>query len=424
MMEKTLLAINSGSSSVKVSVFKTAYQQPPQHVADAQIGGLSAPPPTITYTRGDVLVKNTETVNQLISDQRAAFRFLLCTLIEDPDLHLITGPDDICMACHRVVHGGDYTISQVITQDTLHHLEALSDLAPLHNGAALNIVRACLEQLPGASNIACFDSQFHSTIPEHIRSYPINQDVARKNRLRKYGFHGISYSYILRVAAIFLGKEVLDMNLIALHLGSGASACAIKKGQSWDTSMGLTPLAGLPGATRSGNVDPSLVFHYASNVGKLSPSSTTQLHISRAEEILNNDCGWKSLAGTADFGVIAAGADPGHRLAFDIFVDRVCGFIGNYYVALDGQVDALVFSGGIGENSSKLRERVTSQVSCLGFEVSPELNSGTTGPVVREVSPIGAARKVLVCQTDEQFEMARGCAADERLWQSTFELRL
>lgn len=138
-----------------------------------------------------------------------------------------------------------------------------------------------MNALPKATNVACFDSQFHHTMPEAVRTYPINQKIAKANGLRKYGFHGISYAFITRSVAAYLQKPEEQTNIIALHLGSGASACAIKNGKSLNTSMGLTPLTGLPGATRSGDVDPSLVFHYANNVGALSPSSTKDLHISK-----------------------------------------------------------------------------------------------------------------------------------------------
>ena len=201
-----------------------------------------------------------------------------------------------------------------------------------------------------------------------------------------------------------------------LHLGSGASACAIKGGKSWDTSMGLTPLAGLPGATRSGSVDPSLVFHYAANVGKMSPSSTGSLHISRAEEILNKESGWKALTGTTDFGSIAASDDPKMKLAFDIFIDRICAFVGSYYVSLHGKVDALVFAGGIGEKSELLRRKVTEEAGCLGFEIDGTLNAKKIDDVVQDVGKAGSKHRTLVCQTDEQFEMARNCSIDENLF--------
>jgi acetate kinase len=158
------------------------------------------------------------------------------------------------------------------------------------------------------------------------------------------------------------------------------------------------------------------VFHYASNVGKLSPSSTESLHISRAEEILNKESGWKALTGTTNFGTIASSDDPKMKLAFDIMVDRICSYVGSYYVTLHGKVDALVFAGGIGEKSELLRRRVTEEVSCLGFEVDGELNKKSIEEVVQDIGKKGAKHRTLVCQTNEQFEMARLCVADEELF--------
>lgn len=425
---KVVLAINAGSSSVKISVYTVVgVHASPTQIADAQVTGLTAPPAKLTYKRGSAVVSEDQEVGD-VKGQGGAFKLLLDTLIDDAELPEIASADDIPVACHRIVHGGDYGSAQIVTTDTYHHLEALADLAPLHNGPALAIVDACLKQLPKtAVNVACFDSQFHTTIPPHISTYPIDQDVARKNHLRKYGFHGISYAFITRSVARLLGKDKGQLNIIALHLGSGASACAIRDGKSWDTSMGLTPLAGLPGATRSGSIDPSLVFHYASDVGKLSPASTQHLHISKAEEILNKQSGWSALTGTTDFGAIAASEEPSHRLAFDIFVDRISAFVGSYYVSLGGRVDALVFAGGIGERSAKLRAAVTRQVGCLGFNLDEDKNDklalkgsidDITAPTAADNSePIALPRhKVLVCKTDEQLEMALTCADMEELW--------
>lgn len=255
---KVILAINAGSSSVKISVYSASgHNSAPKQIAEAQVSGLTAPPSKITYTRLGQSVHKNKAVDARNQDD--SFKLLLETLVSDAQLRDISSKDDIAIACHRIVHGGDYDDSQIITKDTYHHLETLSDLAPLHNGAALGIVDSCLKQLPSTRNIACFDSQFHATIPAHISTYPINQDIARKNKLRKYGFHGISYAFITRSVAQFLHKDPGRLNIIALHLGSGASACAIQNGKSLDTSMGLTPLAGLPGATRSGSVDPRYV---------------------------------------------------------------------------------------------------------------------------------------------------------------------
>ncbi|KHN98517.1 acetate kinase [Metarhizium album ARSEF 1941] len=415
-MKKIILSINAGSSSVKISAYLGERNGNLRRIAEAQVSGLTAPPAKLKYSRYGKTVANNQPAGQQIEGQDGAFSVLLDTLINDSDLEEITSKDDLAIACHRIVHGGDYTESRTITQDTYHQLEKLSDLAPLHNGAALGIVASCIKQLPETTNVACFDSQFHASIPPHIYTYPINPDVAEKNRLRKYGFHGLSYAFITRSVAEFLGKDTSEVNIIALHLGSGASACAIQAGKSRDTSMGLTPLAGLPGATRSGSVDPSLVFHYASDVGRLSPASTKHLHISRAEEILNKQSGWKSLTGTTDFSVIAGSDEPKHKLAFDIFVHRVCGFIGSYYVLLEGQVDALVFAGGIGEKSARLRDEVVRRTTCLGFSIDQARNSSNLAEVVEDVSLVQARHRVLVCQTDEQLEMARDATGKDELW--------
>jgi acetate kinase len=256
-MPKILLSVNAGSSSVKISVYEASLSQEPQEIAETQIDGLTAPPPQLTYTRGtQSICKDKKLEGERIASQIDAFKYMLEQLIADKDFSAINKKEDIAIVCHRVVHGGDYEIPQVINEDTYHHLEALTDLAPLHNASALEIVKFLLKELPETKNVAVFDSEFHQSIPEHIRTYPINQEIAKKNKLRKYGFHGISYSFITRSVAEFVGKKESETSLIILHLGSGASACAVKNGKSWDTSMGLTPLAGLPGATRSGSVDP------------------------------------------------------------------------------------------------------------------------------------------------------------------------
>jgi len=418
MKMKVILSVNAGSSSVKVSVYHAEPGRSPTELAEAQVSGLTAPPAVLDYSRaGKIVTKGSEVNSETIS-QRDAFNLIVKALAEDEELPQLRSKDDIAIICHRIVHGGDYTKAQLISEYTYCHLEKLNDLAPLHNANSLGIVQTCVRDFSGARNVACFDSQFHSSLPPHIRTYPIDQKVAKSNHLRKYGFHGLSYAFVTRATADFLRKPAAELNLIALHLGSGASACAIKGGKSWDTSMGLTPLAGLPGATRSGGVDPSLVFHYASDVGRLSPASTKDLHISRAEEILNKEAGWKALTGTTNFGAIAAASDsdPKMRLAFDLFVDRICGFIGSYYVSLHGRVDALVFAGGIGEKSDRLRSAVVDNLACLGFGIDEVANSRKLSNVVEDISAPSMKHKVLVCSTDEQFEMARICAEEKEFW--------
>lgn len=254
-----ILSVNAGSSSVKVSAYETSSSSsPPTQLAEASVSGLTAPPVTFTYTAGSTSIKNEEIPK--VDSQESAFEHILDRLQSSESLPQISDKENITYVCHRVVHGGDYPGAHIIDDNTFQHLQDLTELAPLHNASALEIVKACMKLLPKAKNIAYFDSSFHASIPDAVRTYPIDPRVAKRNKLRKYGFHGISYSFITRSVADFLGKDIDVTNIIALHLGSGASACAVKGGKSVDNSMGLTPLAGLPGATRSGDVDPRSVW--------------------------------------------------------------------------------------------------------------------------------------------------------------------
>ncbi|KAL8734807.1 MAG: hypothetical protein Q9181_003031 [Wetmoreana brouardii] len=250
-----ILSINAGSSSVKVSVYSVSSStSSPNQLAEAEVSGLTAPPAKLKYSAGATSIKGQEI--QDINSQEVAFEYTLNHLTKDESLSEITTRDQFTHACHRVVHGGDYPGAHIIDDDTYHHLEDLTELAPLHNASALAIVKACMKLLPKAKNIAYFDSSFHASMPDAVKTYPIDPRVAQKNKLRKYGFHGISYAFITRSVAEYINKDTSETSIIALHLGSGASACAIRDGKSLDNSMGLTPLAGLPGATRSGDVDP------------------------------------------------------------------------------------------------------------------------------------------------------------------------
>ncbi|KAF1812461.1 acetate kinase [Eremomyces bilateralis CBS 781.70] len=406
MAPQTILSINAGSSSVKVSVYtyeergKVPYQE-----AEIQVSGLTAPPASLKYNRGEHAEKK-EVPG--VTSQEDAFEIILKHLIGDEGLPMIASHNDVGYCCHRVVHGGDFDDAHALDQVTFRRVDELSDLAPLHNAGALALVRAVQKQVPQARNIAFFDTAFHSTIPTYISTYPIDPKVAKLHKLRKYGFHGISYAFISKSTAKFLKKPLQELNIIALHLGSGASACAIQGGKSMDTTMGLTPLAGLPGATRSGSIDPSVVFHYTNDAGTLSPESTKDMHVTQAEIILNKQSGWKALAGTTDFGVISEGKSEGAQLAFDILVDRILGYVGSYYVRLGGRVDALVFAGGIGEKGARLRKELVEKVRCLGFELDPGKNEQELEDEVVDISASGAKNKVLVCQTDEQVRENSG----------------
>ncbi|KAL6302328.1 acetate and butyrate kinase [Sparassis latifolia] len=437
-----ILAVNAGSSSLKISLFHRVSDIAPEKgsthdvvslLLTSNVSNISAPPASFTFSlvsHREGREANKQPVES-IKDHATAFSHFLDYLKEEASIDRT----EIVHVCHRVVHGGDYLEPVVITEESYHHIETLSDLAPLHNGGALSVMEACIVALPRANSIAYFDTLFHRPIPEHIASYAIRQDIAKKRGLKKYGFHGLSYSYILEAVSQYLQKDPSEMNLIVMHLGSGASVCVIKNGKAYDTTMGLTPLNGLPGATRSGTVDPSLIFHYTNRAGRITHDRrlAVDVHVTLAEDILNRRAGWAALTGTADFAVIVrkmkeAGPDASggwdgeqkYRLAFDLFVDRIVGYLGSYFVKLRGKVDALVFSGGIGEHSVELREEVARKVACLGFVIDEKANAevGSGDWVVAEV---GAnhddGKRMLVCQTDEQLEMAKECALESRFWE-------
>lgn len=323
-----ILSANAGSSSLKISLYELVGDnaESPKLLLTSSISNITAPPVKFSFiplaiTSETPHIKNEEV--PAITEHASAFSHFLDSLESKVNID----KNRIVQVCHRVVHGGDYTDPVVISDETYHHIEKLSDLAPLHNGAALAVIKSCISVLPNANSIAFFDTAFHRSIPPHIASYAIDQTIAKKRGLKKYGFHGLSYAFILRAVAQFRNKPPSALNLIILHLGSGASVCAVKEGCSYDTSMGLTPLNGLPGATRSGAIDPSLIFHYTNKAGRIShdPKVATQLHVTQAEHILNSKSGWKSLTGTTDFGLITRRANEGSvvdRMAFDLFKDR------------------------------------------------------------------------------------------------------
>ncbi|KAK9471236.1 Acetokinase family-domain-containing protein [Dipodascopsis tothii] len=409
-----VVCINSGSSSVKVSVYGRAEGSP--LLMEWALAGLTSDRRTVSYKvfADGAVVDKVKGCQVDCKDHDAAFQIFLDMATAGSDAHAPVIPDfkNVYAICHRIVHGGANPKPLKITTEVYNKLDELSDLAPLHNQRALDIVHSCIDRLGDAvTNVAFFDSSFHESIPRHIYTYPLDLKVQEHHKIRKFGFHGLSYSFITRSAATFLDKPVGDVNLVALHLGSGASACAIRHGRSLDTSMGLTPLEGLPGATRSGSIDPSLMFHYHSDASRMSAASSTDLKLSVAEDIMNRHAGWSALTGTTDFGDIekrAAGGDELCALAFDLFVNRVCNYVGSYFVALRGDVDALVFAGGIGEKSARFRAEVTGRLGFLGVELNADTNgqAAQSDDVVVDVSAATARVKTLVVQTDEQLEMA------------------
>jgi len=250
---------------------------------------------------------------------------------------------------HRVVHGGERFVDAVLIDDAvMQAIEELIPLAPLHNGANLEGIKVVRQYAPNIPQIAVFDTAFHATLKKEAFLYALPYEMYEKYQIRRYGFHGTSHAYLLQKAAAMLGKNVQDSNIITLHLGNGASACAIKNGKSIDTSMGFTPLEGLVMGTRCGDIDPAIVLYMQK-----------ALHVSSTEtdEMLNKKSGLLGLCGDNDVRNIEQRSDESAKLALDIMVRRIQKYIGAYMVLLE-DVDAIVFSGGIGENSQRVREAV------------------------------------------------------------------
>jgi acetate kinase len=311
---------------------------------------------------------------------------------------------DIRAVGHRVVHGGARFSEPVLVDDELvAKVKELIPLAPLHNPANLEGIATALKLFPDVPQVAVFDTAFHSTLPPEAYTYAVPTSWLEQYRIRRYGFHGTSYSFVSAEAANLLERPLPELNLIVLHLGNGASAAAIRGGRSVDTSMGLTPLEGLVMGTRSGDVDPALHAHLHRQLG---------WSLEDIDRMLNRESGLKGLSGHNDFREVdqrRTAGDPAAQLAFDVYCYRIRTYVGAYYAAL-GTVDAVVFTAGVGQNAASVRAQSLSGLQRLGIEVDPARNERRiTEPSV--VSPDGSDVAVLVVPTNEEWEIARQAMA-------------
>ncbi|MFH9427430.1 acetate kinase [Streptomyces sp. NPDC017615] len=300
---------------------------------------------------------------------------------------------------HRVVHGGMFfTEPTVIDDSVIAEIERLIPVAPLHNPANLTGIRTAMALRPDLPQVAVFDTAFHTSMPESAARYAIDPKIADRHRIRRYGFHGTSHAYVSRETARLLGKEPEEVNVIVLHLGNGASASAVERGRCVDTSMGLTPLEGLVMGTRSGDLDPAVIFHLA-RVGDMS--------MDEIDTLLNKRSGLFGLCGDNDMREIRRRVDEGDEaaaLAFDIYIHRIKKYIGAYYAVL-GTVDAVAFTAGVGENAAAVRSAAIAGLTGLGLAVDEELNAVRSGEA-RLISPEDARVAVAVVPTDEELEIA------------------
>ena len=304
---------------------------------------------------------------------------------------------------HRVVHGGSrFDAATVVTPEVEQAIDDLSALAPLHTPANLQGIRAA-EAVLDVPQVAVFDTAFHRTIPTAAATYAIPADLAREHQVRRYGFHGTSHQYVSRAAAAFLDIPLEDSRIIVLHLGNGASACAVRGGRSVDTSMGMTPLEGLVMGTRSGDIDPAAIFHLHRQAG---------LGFDEIEQLLNRSSGLKGLTGKGDMRDVQAAAADGDEVAegaLAVYRHRLRHYIGAYFAELGG-LDALVFTAGVGENNTLLRRCTLDPLRHLGLHVDPDRNE-VASKQPRRISTDDSPAAVLVIPTNEELEIARQTAA-------------
>ncbi len=389
-MTKTI-AINAGSSSLKWQL----YQMPEEKVlAKGLIEriGLKDSVSTVKFDgRSEEQVLD-------IENHTLAVKILLDDLIR---FEIIKSYDEITGVGHRVVAGGEYfKESTVVEGDVLEKIEELGLLAPLHNPANAAGIRAFKELLPDITSVAVFDTSFHTTMPEKAYRYPLPTKYYTENKVRKYGAHGTSHQYVAQEAAKLLGRPLEELKLITCHIGNGASITAVKGGQSIDTSMGFTPLGGVMMGTRTGDIDPAIIPYLMEHTEDFK----TPEDISR---ILNRESGLQAVSGlSSDMRDVQNGVKEGNHdaiLAFEMYVDRIQKYIGQYLAVLNG-ADAIIFTAGVGENATLVREKVINGISWFGCDVDPEKNVfGVTGDISTDAAKI----RVLVIPTDEELVIAR-----------------
>lgn len=391
MTATRVLVLNSGSSSVKYQLLDMAVGTRLAVGLVERIGEETSRFKHTCVTTGAVRESSGP-----IPDHEGALKAVAEELSKD---ELGLDSPELAAIGHRVVHGGQtFTEPTVIDDAVLAEIERLIPVAPLHNPANLVGIRTAMALRPDLPQVAVFDTAFHTTMPESAARYAIDVATADAYRIRRYGFHGTSHAYVSRATAKLLGKAPEDVNVIVLHLGNGASASAVRGGRCVDTSMGLTPLEGLVMGTRSGDLDPAVIFHLM-RVGEM---STDEI-----DTLLNKKSGLIGLCGDNDMREIRRRIDEGDEqaeLAFDIYIHRLKKYIGAYCAVL-GKVDAVAFTAGVGENAGAVREAAVAGLELLGLQVDGALNA-VRSDEPRLISPASGRVAVAVVPTDEELEIA------------------
>ena len=402
-----ILVLNSGSSSIKFKLYATADWQVLAAGSVSRIGEENGEI-GCAWLDGNGQEQHLN-VHEAVADHRAGLEQIMRRLRESGALG---ESSELAAIGHRVVHGGEAFHAPTVVDDQVEGvIRDMIPLAPLHNPANLDGITVARSLFPDVPSVAVFDTAFHQTMPEVAFRYALPASLYREHRVRRYGFHGTSHGYVSRRAAEVLGKPLDACNLVTLHLGNGASACAVREGRSVDTSMGMTPLEGLIMGTRCGDLDPAIHFYLMKELG---------LGTDELDRLLNRESGLVGICGDNDMREIqrrAAGGDADAELAVAMTAHRLKKYLGAYYAEL-GRVDAVVFTGGIGENDAALRARVCSGLENMGIRLDPAANAAPDKGE-RRISAADSAVEVLVIPTDEEraiaeqsLEASRAAAAE------------
>lgn len=392
-----VLVINCGSSSLKYQLIDSESEQVLAVGLCERIGQ------EVSYLKHTPAGADKIVIEASMKNHEVAVQMVLDALT-DANHGVIKSLDEIGAVGHRVVHGGErFAASTVITDEVIKAIEECNDLAPLHNPANLIGIRACANLMKGVPMVAVFDTAFHQTMPPKAYLYGLPHGYYDNYKIRKYGFHGTSHSYVSKRTAEFAGLDINNSKIVVCHLGNGASISAVLNGQSVDTSMGFTPLAGLVMGTRSGDIDPSIIDFIAKKENKT---------IDQIMDILNKQSGVQGMSQvSSDFRDINAAMKEGNekaKVAFEVFAYRVAKYVGGYAAAMNG-IDAIVFTAGIGENDPNVRAEVCKYLGFLGFTLDAEKNA-LRGEEVLITTPDSKV-KVCVIPTNEELAIARETVA-------------
>lgn len=388
-----ILIINAGSSSLKYQLLDMTNEK---LIAKGNCEKIGLNDPIISYKHD-----GKEEIFEGAKTHEEAIKKVLNILV-DKDKGVIKSFDEIGAIGHRVVMGGWlFKESSLIDEEVTRKVEELSDLAPLHNPANAMGIRACEKVMPNTPQVVIFDTAFHTTMPEKAYMYAIKYDDYEKFHIRRYGAHGTSHRYVTQELAKVLGKDISEVKAITCHLGNGSSITAIKNGQSVDTSMGLTPLQGVVMGTRSGDLDPTVVQFLCSH---------KKQSVDEVLNYLNKECGLLGVSGvSSDHREVTKAAEKGNKraeLALDLLAYSVKKYVGMYMAVLNG-ADAIVFTGGIGENSAEAREQILENMENLGIILDKEKNTNFKRGQIELISATNSKVKVYVIPTDEELMMAR-----------------